>query len=337
MRKAFIAAALLTVLGLAFGGYWFWSAELLRTGLRDWREARTAEGYRIEHGEPVLNGFPARLVAHLHAPHISTPEGWRWQGDIAQLEADLFAPGHLSLTLNGQQELAALSGESVRQVDRFASRDAALTIELAPDGQPWAGTGRLAGYQLSGGARALLRGNSLTFDFQRASIGSNGETVTDFETSLRQVDLSRVAVAPLGERLHALDLRGRLVAWPRVLDASAVRVPWGSFEGRVDIDHLDLRWPPLDLSASGSIGLDEERRPSGRLETWWRDLPGFLEALAASGFVDPQALAPLKAALLLLPQRAGADGRTERLVPISLEEGRLFVGPLEIGQLSPFP
>jgi hypothetical protein len=288
MRKTFIAAALITVLGLAFGGYWFWSAELLRTGLRDWREARTAEGYRIEHGEPVLNGFPARLVAHLHAPHISTPEGWRWQGDIAQLEADLFAPGHLSLTLNGQQELAALSGESVRQVDRFASRDAALTIELAPDGQPWAGTGRLAGYQLSGGARALLRGNSLTFDFQRASIGSNGE-------------------------------------------------PWGSFEGRVDIDHLDLRWPPLDLSASGSIGLDEERRPSGRLETWWRDLPGFLEALAASGFVDPQALAPLKAALLLLPQRAGADGRTERLVPISLEEGRLFVGPLEIGQLSPFP
>ncbi len=337
MRKVLITTAFLAILGIAFGGYWFWSAETLRTGLRDWREARLAEGYRIDHGEPVVDGFPARLVAHLHAPHISSPDGWRWQGDVAQLEADLFSPGHLSLTLSGQQELAALSEESARRADRFASRDAALTIDLAPDGQPRAGTGRLGGYQLAGGTRALLRGKSLTFDFQRASIGSNGETVTDFETSLRQIELSHVATAPLGELLHALDLRGRFVAWPRASDASPARGPWSHFDGRVDIDHLDLRWPPLDLSASGSIGLDEERRPNGRLETWWRDLPGFLEALAASGFVDPQALTALKAALLLLPQRAGADGRMERLVPISMEQGRLFVGPLEVGQLSPLP
>jgi hypothetical protein len=337
MRKLFIATTILITLGLVFGGYWFWSAERLRTGLQDWREARSAEGYRIEHGEPVLDGFPARLVAHLHAPHISSPEGWRWQGDIAQLEADLFAPGQLSLILGGQQELAALSEESVPRVNRFASRETALTIDLARDGQPRAGTGRLAGYQLAGGARALLRGNSLTFDFQRSAIGSNGETVTDFETSVRQVDLSRVVNAPLGGLLQALDLRARLVAWPRPSGASPDTPPWSRFEGRIDIDHLDLRWPPVDLSASGSIGLDEERRPSGRLETWWRDLPGFLEALVASGFVDPQALTALKAALLLLPQRAGADGRSERLVPIALEEGRLFVGPLEIGRLSPLP
>ena len=54
MRKLFIATTILITLGLVFGGYWFWSAERLRTGLQDWREARSAEGYRIEHGEPVL-------------------------------------------------------------------------------------------------------------------------------------------------------------------------------------------------------------------------------------------------------------------------------------------
>ena len=73
-----------------------------------------------------------------------------------------------------------------------------------------------------------MRGNSLTFDFQRSAIGSNGETVTDFETSVRQVDLSRVVNAPLGGLLQALDLRARPGAASRGASTSTT---W-TFTGR---------------------------------------------------------------------------------------------------------
>ena len=101
------------------------------------------------------------------------------------------------------------------------------------------------------------------------------------------------------------------MTWPVSTQTSGVRTPWSGYEGRIDIEHLDLRWPPLDLSASGSIGLDEERRPSGRLETWWRDLPGLMEGLVAAGLVDARALTPLKAAMALLPRRAGIGRASE--------------------------
>jgi hypothetical protein len=337
MRKFLLAVALLGILGLAFGGYWFWYAELLRTGLRDWRTARMAEGYRIEHAEPVVNGFPAALVARLQAPHIASPTGWRWHGDEALLEAAVFAPGQLSLTLRGRQELTMSAGGGGQRVDRFASNDASLTIDLAPDGAPLAGRGRIAGYRLAEGPRKLLSGASMTIDFHQLPTTGDGQSSSDFNASLRQVDLSRVIGEPLGGLLHALDLRGRLVAWPRAGETKGEPTPWNGYEGRIDIEHLDLRWPPVDLSASGAIGLDEQRRPAGRLDAWWRDLPALIDRLVTAGLVESQAAVPIKAAFMLLPRRKAADGRVERLLPIVLEDGRVFVGPIEIGRVTSLP
>jgi len=337
MRRSLLAIALLGFLGLAFGGYWFWYAELLRTGLRDWRTARMAEGYRVEHTEPVVNGFPAALVARLQAPYIASPTGWRWNGDEALLEAAVFAPGQLSLTLRGQQELTMPAGGGGQRVDRFASNDAELTIELAPDGMPLAGRGRIAGYRLAEGPRKLLSGASMTFDFHQLPTAGDGQSASDFNASLRQVDLSRLIGEPLGGLLQALDLRGRLVAWRRAGEAMGERTPWDGYDGRIDIEHLNLRWAPVDLIASGSIGLDEQRRPAGRLDAWWRDLPVLIDGLVTAGLVESQVATPIKAAFTLLPRRVAADGRVERLLPIVLEDGRVFVGPIEVGRVTSLP
>ena len=74
--------------------------------------------------------------------------------------------------------------------------------------------------------------------------------------------------------------------------------------------------------AAGSLGLDEARRPAGRLEASLTGLDRLLGPLAS----------PLAGLLGMGRQAAGGRGVP---VVVTLREGRVMLGPLRIGTVPP--
>jgi len=96
------------------------------------------------------------------------------------------------------------------------------------------------------------------------------------------------------------------------------------------------------VSASPGVTLERIHYRDGRLElglaaTQMSDFETLRLRLVTAGLVESQAAVPIKAAFMLLPRRKAADGRVERLLPIVLEDGRVFVGPIEIGRVTSLP
>ena len=121
---------------------------------------------------------------------------------------------------------------------------------------------------------------------------------------------------------------------PGEIDARAVLAPADTFGGRpADLDRwraaggtltlesLRVDKGPAALAASGTLTLDEARRPAGRLEATLIGLDRLLGPLAS----------PL-AGLFGAPKAKGGRG-----VPVSLtiREGRIMLGPLRLGTVPP--
>ena len=118
-----------------------------------------------------------------------------------------------------------------------------------------------------------------------------------------------------------------------------LRVPflaaWRESGGRMLIDRLSLEWGPLAVQATGTVTLDAALQPQANLTA---NVRGFLEtvdALVAAGMVEAEQSGLIKAGLALLAGAPDSDGVATLTAPLSLNGGRLFLGPLQIAQLPP--
>ena len=89
------------------------------------------------------------------------------------------------------------------------------------------------------------------------------------------------------------------------------------------------------VQASGTVTLDAALQPQANLTA---DVRGFLQtvdALVAAGMVEDDKAGLIKAGLALLAGAPDADGTATLTAPLSLNRGRVFLGPLQIAQLPP--
>ena len=335
MKRAAATAILFTALGLGSWLYWQWTAAQFKAGLDNWKRTRVAEGYVIEHGGPELAGYPTGLTARMESPRVVSPEGWQWEAGEATLETGLFSADRLLLSARGPQELTAIALDS-RGIRRLVSDRAEVSVILTANGAPFSGEGQINDYRLTMDDLVLLRGEGASVTFLAVEESPDSSTpILDFAVSFEKLQFSNLPTAPLGDRLDALRIEGRIVGATGAPFAAGF-APLHAPNSRIDIEDLELRWPPVSLSGAGEVMLDERGRPEGRLEAWWRDLPGLIDHLANLHMIDGDAVPTLKLALLALPSRKGSNGATERRMPIVARDGKLFLGPVEIARLSPF-
>jgi hypothetical protein len=334
VKRVASIAVLFAAFGLGSWLYWQWSATQFQAGLENWKRMRAAEGYVIDHDSPELTGYPAGLTARLGSPRVVSPEGWQWEAGEATLEAGLFSANRLLVSARGPQALTGITVDS-EIARRFDSDHADISLILSANGSPLSGEGRIDGYRVSMGNRELLRGKGASLSFLAVGETPAKDTpVLDFTVSLEVLEFSNLLSAPLGDRLNALRIEGRFVGAAVAVTAAGL-TPMPAPDSRIEIEDLDLRWPPVSLAGTGDVMLDDRGRPEGRLEAWWRDLPRLIDHLASLGMVDGNAVPALKLALLTLPSRKGSDGATERRMPIVARDGRLFLGPVEIARINP--
>ncbi|WP_162914966.1 DUF2125 domain-containing protein [Desertibaculum subflavum] len=338
LRIPYLVIIAVIVAGIAgWTGYWFWLQGRVEQEVAAWVEARQAEGYEIADAGRRIGGFPARMQVTVAQPTIAKPGHWRWQA-AGQVVVYLqpWNLTHVIVNLGPSHQLEWVEGDTVRR--------AGVTAERALASGIFSGTGRLEQGALDIARPVVVDSATGTSSADRAQLHSranHGETEQRPDDSLSlalQIDnaaLPPAANTPLGNALALLRINATL---PPPLPPPSRRAEaleaWRAAGGVVNLDRFELRWGPLDADGSGTVAIDRELRPLFALATELRGFGPTLDAYAEAGLLKPKLARNAKFALTALA-KPDSNGRPTVKLPISAQDGRLYLGPVGVADLAP--
>ena len=306
----------ITALLLAIAALWLFLARQIEGRVVAWAEARRAEGYALIWQRLDLGGFPYRFNLTFVEPRIAK-EGWSaealelsavllpWRQDRIDLSA-------LNLALNGPGGTAKM--------------EAAAAALLLADG-------RITGLVLDGSAATawMAAGELGRARSAHMTIDRFAPWNADWRTESMIGTLSLTHAQPAERFASSL-----LFAEPfnLVLDG-AVKGPlttfsdWRDAGGTLDLTRLALSWGPLNLDGNATIALDPQMRPLGAGTAKLRGLDPTLDRLVARRQIKPKDASIAKIVLGLMAKQT-PEGVSEVTVPLSAQDGRLFLGPVPI-------
>jgi len=328
---------LLAILVAAYVGYWFILAHIVATDLAAWRAERQAEGYLVSYDEPAgASGFPQTVQIELRRPVIIGPDArWRWQGPDTQLQVLPWAPFHLVFTAPGHHQLD-LAGDRPQQL-RLDTPAAELDVDLKTDGlaknlavilhQAVAAGSRLAETHLASGSVAIHFADKPAVDPSHRSL--------DLTLDANGLELPADVEAPLGrnlDRLHvAAEVMGPIPPGPPHEALPA----WRNAGGDIEIREADAVWGPLRVRANGTLALDAAMQPEAAGTLHVAGLGEALDRLGAAGLIEPGPVQLVKLMFGALAKQAEGGGPPEVQLPLTIQDGRLYTGPIKLARLRP--
>lgn len=320
---------------LALTIFWLIVRDEFRKILDDWRSALESMGYAVAAGPPTFSGWPLRLEAHFAAPAITGPGGERWEGpadamgyawlwDVNTIVIE--GPGRHRLEIDGGPLAIDLTEGALtlgfgRGLDRVA-------LSLGPS---------TVTNETSGRSLSLER---LAFDVSPLSPGADGRSDIGFSFELLRFPLppELAAVAEMvGPEIALLKLEGRLqgvlspsLSWRDFL------ATWRDSSGILDLRAIELDWGTLWAKGAGTLTVDERFRPLGAFSFETLGLPELVNRATAAGAIGEDEGLTLERGLTALASGTDGKGRLRVLLPITLQDGRLYIGSIEFGELRPW-
>ncbi len=343
LTRAGLGLALLGFGGLA--GYWFWAAGQVEAAIALWTEEQRGRGYEISYRGPELSGFPIRLAVGFFEPRVAAPQGWRWSGAAIAGRAAFWDPWTLRLELPLEQTLSAAWRGYRRELALSAAAARGL-IRLGRDGRLEAATIEMERVVLSEAGGGSLGAETLRYQLTRRPPALEGPTLEGGDEGtlrlageMRGIVLPEGVTSPLGGRVARLAFEATLTGIvPEVApggEPAAALAAWRDAGGLVEVEDLALTWGPLDVNASGTVTLDPQLRPQGAFTARIRGLPEVLDALVRQGLIEPGMAFALKLTAMTLASGNSGDGRAVVELPITLQDGRFYLGPVALFRLAP--
>jgi len=314
-RLIILTLAVVALLATAAGA-WHLLARRLETQVSLWADARRAEGFELSWSDHGVGGFPFRFRLDFSdariarqdwvatAPRLSAAlRPWRPDSiDLLAPRLDAGGPGRMGVSLDTVSGKLTLAGGRITAL----VLDSGAVIAR--------GGGEEAGRAAS--AHLLLDRFAPDVDWHSESLGGQVRLV-------QVMPARRFAGQALFDRPFDLSLTGAVKGPVHDL------VRWRDGGGTLDLTALALDWGPLHLDGNATLALDGQMRPLGAGTTRLRGLEPTMDQLAARGLVRPNDASTAKVVLGMLA-RPAAEGGTEVTVPITAQDGRLFLGPVPI-------
>lgn len=343
-RRRRIIALAVVALALAGGGsgYWYVAAAEIRQGLAEWAAARRADGMRADYARVAVTGFPFHLRAVVLSPVLARPvfaEGgrdagpaWEWRGSEVvagvlpwdRRRVDLWFPGTHQVTLplrDGGWAVFATAGRAAGDLEidgRGAPRRGRLAVDdlnvAAGDGSDVVTVSRASLLALAPGGEAA----------------SHGESSLDLVLRGEGVELPAEPDPPLGRHIARVDAEASLMGRvpPGTLREAAIQ--WRDGGGTLEVHRLFIEWGPLEIEAGGTMALDESLQPIGAMTAVIRGFTQTVDALVGADMVAPTNGATAKLVLQALSKRPEDGGPAEITVPVTVQNGKLYVGPVAL-------
>lgn len=334
-RLLSILAFLIAIMG-GYGAYWWWSAQTLADGLENWRQAQAARGYRVLYEGPEIGGFPLRLTARFERPEIAAPEGWRWAGPALTGSAAPWAPFEISFSAPGRHLLVLPDDSGQTEAYDIDAGRADGQLSLAADGQPAQLEVDLGDLALRGDSVSELRADRLwatAGPLQPAN--TERPQALDLSVSLSGVTLPPEMPTVFGQEIAHLGVTSTLEGPLLSAGTREALQQWRAAQGRLQLHGVGLNWGPLDYDGRGELTLDAQLRPQGRLNGALAGYNEAIDALQEHRLIAPNAAAGSKLLLSALAQSDASRGRRVVELPVTLRDGRFFLGPLALFPLAP--
>lgn len=297
-----------------------------------------------------MRGYPYRIEAAFTQPAASAPgapEAWEWRSERASVALLPYNLRHAVLTL-GHEHLIRYrepldSGFSRNEIRATAETAQVSYVDLKdlPFGRLAIDINTLDAQHLRGASGTSDRAKVTRLQLHtRPALTEQEELIPaayDFALRAEGVAVESAQRVPvLGNAMTHLLMQARLRNVPETRHVSAIELldAWRDTGGTLAISDLIVKWGPLDLTANGELSLDRRNRPAGRLNARVSDFKGLVDAITAEGLVSEDEARIALAGLVLVSQFQG-NRSDEVEVPIIMDKGRLYLGPLAIGRLAP--
>lgn len=332
--------------------FWFVAAHRFENRILTIIQERRAMGLEITYDDLSVGGFPYRLEALIENVRVSgkAPNGGealQWSAHTPRFAAVVlpWRPRHAvtfmdEATLELRRAGTSLDRLTAHQVRNSlvvngsgASERLSMTAaSVAAQGKELAGSG----FKMEAAEahwRAAYHAATLPRLFPSEEAALQEPLQWQFAVRAKNIQDPRLAAAPYGPVMESfelvLELHGAGIG-PRATTASITA--WRDNGGTVDVPSLTLKWGELDVKLSGSVSLDQQFRLLGALTAEVHGYEPVIDKLQRDGNIDAAEAATAKETL-----RSIADGNDGgRLpVPVTLQGGRMFLGPLPVANLPP--
>ena len=345
-RLKLIILLSIVVLSAVYTGVWYHLAGVVRIAVQNWAEARRAEGFTVGWDSYEISGFPAALRITIEKPifgKASAAPGYEARAPLLVGEArpwafrdwHVMAPRGAHLTVEPAQErpAATIDAAAVDVTTAPQERTSAPQTE-ASQAPGLLATVTADGIAVDSGTHLAIAHATAQAVLPSRPAASHLETWISATFEADRVTLP-AAVPPLGDTIDrvaaALAIKGTIPQGPRREALAA----WRTDGGTLEITRLDLGWGKLGVTANGTLALDEALQPEGALTATIRGYGAIIDALVAGGTMKAGDAALAKLALGLLA-KPGPDGSSEIHAPVTMQGGRLFIGPARLGRLPNF-
>ncbi len=361
--RVFLPLIGVAVILVLYTAYWFVASDKLRATIEDFAARSPTSDIMVGWSDLSFSGYPYRIAVTFtdptaHAPH--TPENWAWSA--SDIEAD-FLPynlRHVVLKVDGHQTLhysdtrgpharrhvirAKAEGTWASYVDVAGAPFGRLAIDIKSliavrDGELAPTTSKPSGERLAAG-RLQLHMQPADDPAPQTLASILGNDTGSYDIALQGDDVTLAPGAPttpvLGADIKLIAVQARLRDVPHNSSASLVELSrdWLQKGGRLTVSDLRIKWGPLDLWGQGEVTLDDQARPKGQFDAEITDYPGLLAALVKAHIIRAQDAKLANVGLGFVAQLQGkTDGRIS--VPILMNDGKLFLGPLVVAELAP--
>ena len=326
-----VLLAIVVLVALGWSGFWFWNASMRERALTGWLEERRAAGWVAE-AEVRATGFPNRVDAIVTDLDLANPaEGWSWTAPAFKILSQTWKPHHVIAVWPDHQVIGTPYDTITIDSDRMvASAVFEPNLRLGLDHA----TVELRDLALAGtdGWRAGLAESVLSARRSPAAGAAPFTYDVDFNAKgLTPPEAWISGIARSGLLPPAIDGAhlATSLTFDRAWDRPAIEGEAPELRA-MTISDMRFTWGTLDLSGSGTLGVDARGFAEGKLDLTANNWRGMLDVAESSGAISPGLAGTLRAGLGLYATLTGSRGDSLKL-PLDFKDGEARLGPVPIG------
>ena len=328
-RTRRILIIFLAALVVLYVGYWFVATSIIRGVIEDQIQVQQGRGVDIAVDRLGVGGFPFDFAFDLDGASIVAPTGEQWRGGSLSARTAAWSPTTVALELRPGGELTIPLAPDADVVLAAADGDGEVAVTLSR--QLRSARIALRDVAVSGGPSELGTADSAAMS--ATDVGTRDAPALAASGELLGVDLPDNPLAALGTVVDRASVDVTVTGPLPQRPGAAALAAWRDAGGTLLVDRLELAWGPLEVSANGTLALDDRLQPAGRLTVETRGHDQVLQALVAAGLIGRTEAFGAAFALNALsgpPDEAGVSTLT---APLSIQGGQVLFGNLPLGVL----
>ena len=339
---------LIILMGLGYSTLWLFGARQAEEAARIWIAAQTKAGWVASIDGLRATGFPGRIALEgskirLAPPPDKSTVPWRWEAEGLRVHALPWSLRKPTIEPLGANTVTLPTGEDGEMVAHTVTTGTAR-LDLALDRQ-----GQIVGFtvdatDIKATPPRAPKGNKDALTLESALISlspqEHSSKLLDLRESsytlavnLRGLNVPASLEPPLGRRGEVLEATARILG-PVTLNPSEPFIEtikrWRDDGGTMEMDRFYLHWAPLEMSAAGSLALDQSLQPVAALNARFQGFFASVNRLEEVGVMRAREASVARVVLGLMAERNPSGGAPLLSVPMTIQDRQVRVGPVTV-------